>query len=93
VHVSLTHVAAWILSLGVFDRDYVAATAGVGEQHEYRRPELFESDGPMGHYQGVTDQVRMSETPGRFRFGLLPLGSARPEWLPRDQDQHQESTA
>ncbi|MCW3038852.1 MAG: carnitine dehydratase, partial [Solirubrobacterales bacterium] len=81
VHVSLTHVALWLLSLGVFDRDYVAETAGVGEQHEYRAPELLHSEGPLGRYQGVTDQVRMSATPGRYRFGLLPLGAARPEWL------------
>jgi crotonobetainyl-CoA:carnitine CoA-transferase CaiB-like acyl-CoA transferase len=86
VHVSLTHVALWLLSLGVFDREYVAQAAdgAGGEQHEYRAPELLKSDGPLGRYQGLTDQVRMSATPGHYRFGLLPLGAARPEWLPRD---------
>lgn len=80
VHVSLTHVALWLLSLGVFDREYVARTAGVGERHAYLDPELMTSDGPLGRYQGVSDQVRMSGTPGRFRFGLLPMGAARPQW-------------
>ncbi|WP_354700124.1 Formyl-CoA:oxalate CoA-transferase [Paraconexibacter sp. AEG42_29] len=85
VHVSLTRVALWILQLGIFDRGYVAQTAGAGagEQHEYRAPELMHSDGPLGRYQGVTDQVRMSATPGAYRFGLLPMGAARPEWLDR----------
>jgi crotonobetainyl-CoA:carnitine CoA-transferase CaiB-like acyl-CoA transferase len=84
VHVSLTRVALWALSLGVFDREYVAATAGTGELHEYREPELFTEDSVMGRYQGVTEQVRMSATPGYFRHGLLPLGAAAPAWLPRD---------
>lgn len=83
VHVSLTRVAAWILSLGIFDKDYASELAGTDGAHAYLDPELLVSDGPLGRYQGVTDQVRMSATPGEFRFGLLPMGSARPEWLPR----------
>ncbi|MBP2472141.1 crotonobetainyl-CoA:carnitine CoA-transferase CaiB-like acyl-CoA transferase [Crossiella equi] len=83
VHVSLTRVALWILSLGVFDRDYAHATAGTGGQHAYLDPETFTADTPLGHYQGVTDQVRMSATPGRYRTVLVPKGSSRPEWLPR----------
>ena len=83
VHVSLTRVAAWILSLGIFDKAYAQGIAGQGELHTYPDPELFTSDGPLGRYQGVTEQVRMSATPGEYRFGLLPMGSARPEWMPR----------
>jgi crotonobetainyl-CoA:carnitine CoA-transferase CaiB-like acyl-CoA transferase len=81
VHVSLTRVALWIIGLGVFDRDYVAATAGTTGDHEYLPPELLHHDGPMGRYQGVTDQVQMSRTPGRYRHGLLPMGSSAPRWL------------
>lgn len=81
VHVSLTRVALWILSLGVFDRDYVEATAGQGDRHAYLPPELLHHDGVTGRYQGVTDQVRMSLTPGAYRFGLLPMGASAPEWL------------
>ncbi|MGQ0629706.1 MAG: CoA transferase [Sporichthyaceae bacterium] len=83
VHVSLTRVAAWILSLGIFDKAYAARVAGRGERHAYLDPELIVSEGPLGRYQGVTEQVRMSATPGQYRFGLLPMGSARPEWLER----------
>lgn len=80
VHVSLTRVALWIIGLGVFDGEYVARTAGVGDDHAYLPPELLHHDGPMGRYQGVTDQVRMSRTPGRYAHGLLPMGSAAPRW-------------
>ncbi|MBQ6641973.1 MAG: CoA transferase [Saccharopolyspora sp.] len=83
VHVSLTRAALWILSMGVFDKDYATATANSDAQHAYLDPETFTAETPLGHYQGVTDQVRMSETPGRYRTVLVPRGSSRPEWLPR----------
>ncbi len=83
VHVNLTRVAFWILGLGVFDRDYAHATAGKGEAHAYLDPETFTADTPLGAYQGVTDQVRMSATPGRYATVLVPRGSSRAEWLAR----------
>ena len=83
MHVSLTRAALWILSMGVFDKDYATATANSDAQHAYLDPETFTAETPLGHYQGVTDQVRMSETPGRYRTVLVPRGSSRPEWLPR----------
>ncbi|MCK2244695.1 MULTISPECIES: CoA transferase [unclassified Crossiella] len=85
VHVSLTRVALWILGMGIFDREYAHSVAGQGEEHAYLDPETFTADTPLGHYQGVTDQVRMSATPGRYRTVLVPRGSSRAEWLPRDR--------
>jgi crotonobetainyl-CoA:carnitine CoA-transferase CaiB-like acyl-CoA transferase len=82
VHVSLTRVALWILGLGVFDRAYAHAAAGEPGKHAYLDPETFTAVTPLGDYQGVTDQVRMSATPGRYRHVLVPRGSSRPEWLP-----------
>ncbi len=83
VHVSLTRAALWVLSLGIFDKEYARSIAGTGEQHAYLPPELFTADTPLGRYQGVTDQVQMSATPGRYRTVLVPRGSSKPEWLPR----------
>ncbi|MCX2730086.1 CoA transferase [Saccharopolyspora sp. NFXS83] len=83
VHVSLTRAALWILSMGVFDKHYAQATAGSDARHAYLAPETFTADTPLGHYQGVTDQVRMSATPGHYRTVLVPRGSSRPEWLQR----------
>jgi len=84
VHVSLTRAALWILSLGIFERSFAHATAGGAggnEDHRYLDPELFTAQTPLGFYQGVTDQVRLSATPGSYRFVLLPRGSSPPEWL------------
>ncbi|RJQ66957.1 carnitine dehydratase [Pseudonocardiaceae bacterium YIM PH 21723] len=80
VHVSLTRAALWILSMGVFDKAYATEIAGRGEQHAYLDPETFTAETPLGHYQGVTDQVHMSRTPGRYETVLVPRGSSRPEW-------------
>ncbi|MGW0177831.1 hypothetical protein [Nocardia sp. NPDC003345] len=76
-------MALRILSPGIFDRDYAHAVAGSGDRHRYLDPETFTADTPLGRYQGVTEQVRMSRTPGRYRTILVPRGAGAPEWLPR----------
>ena len=81
VTVSLTRTVLWLLSLGIFDKDYARATAGSSEEHVYVAPDLFTAETPLGTYQGLTDQVVMSRTPGAFRTVLVPRGSSKPEWL------------
>jgi crotonobetainyl-CoA:carnitine CoA-transferase CaiB-like acyl-CoA transferase len=81
VVVSLTRTVLWLLSLGVFDKAYAQATAGSAEEHRYVVPDLFTAETPLGTYQGLTDQVVMSRTPGSFRTVLVPRGSSKPEWL------------
>jgi crotonobetainyl-CoA:carnitine CoA-transferase CaiB-like acyl-CoA transferase len=81
VHVALTRVALWLLSLGVFDKAWAHATAGSAEAHLYRDPETFGAETPMGAYAGVTDQVAMSVTPGRYDPVLIPRGASQPAWL------------
>jgi crotonobetainyl-CoA:carnitine CoA-transferase CaiB-like acyl-CoA transferase len=80
VVVSLTRTALWLLSLGIFDKEYAQATAGSSDVHFYPDPDLFTAETPCGTYQGMTDQVFMSRTPGSYRFVLVPMGSSKPEW-------------
>jgi CoA transferase family III len=81
VVISLTRTVLWLLSLGIFDKAYAKATAGSTEEHKSISPDLFTAETPLGTYQGMTDQVVMSRTPGAFRTVLVPRGSAKPEWL------------
>jgi len=81
VTVSLTRVVLWMLSLGIFDKTYAKATAGSTDEHAYSTPDLFTAETPLGTYQGMTDQVVLSRTPGAFRTVLVPRGSSKPEWL------------
>ncbi|MFE6139588.1 CoA transferase [Bacillus sp. NPDC057893] len=83
IRVSLDRVSLWILSMGIFDKQFVKETAGSSKEHEYIAPDLFTAETPFGLYQGVTDQVKMSETPGEYKTVLIPRGSNRPGWLPK----------
>jgi crotonobetainyl-CoA:carnitine CoA-transferase CaiB-like acyl-CoA transferase len=81
VVISLTRTVLWLLSLGIFDKAYAKATAGSTDEHTYMAPDLFTAETPLGSYQGMTDQVVMSRTPGSFRTVLVPRGASKPEWL------------
>src|SRR6202007_2079530 len=72
VVVSLTRVVLWQLSLGIFDKAYAKATAGSTDEHTYSTPDLFTAETPLGTYQGMTDQIVLSRTPGAFRTVLVP---------------------
>lgn len=80
VHISLSRVALWIMSLGIFDKDWANRTADSSDEHRYLDPTTFTAETPMGDYQGVTDQVVMSQTPGHYDPVLVPQGSSRLEW-------------
>jgi crotonobetainyl-CoA:carnitine CoA-transferase CaiB-like acyl-CoA transferase len=80
VHVSLTRVALWILSLGLFDREWAHDRAGSGGAHAYLDPETFTAATGLGEYQGVTDQVAMSATPGHYAPVLVARGSSSRTW-------------
>jgi crotonobetainyl-CoA:carnitine CoA-transferase CaiB-like acyl-CoA transferase len=80
VHVSLSRIALWILSLGLFDKDWAYRTAGSGDRHGYLDPETSRAETAMGAYQGVTEQVTMSLTPGHYDPVLIARGSSRAEW-------------
>jgi crotonobetainyl-CoA:carnitine CoA-transferase CaiB-like acyl-CoA transferase len=81
VVVSLTRTVLWLLSMGIFDKAYAQETAGSADEHTYVAPDLFTAETPLGTYQGFTDQVVLSRTPGAFRTVLVPRGSSKPEWL------------
>ena len=81
VTVSLTRTVLWLMSLGIFDKDYAKATAGSSDEHANVAPDLFTAETPLGTYQGMTDNVALSRTHGSFRTVLEPRGSSKPEWL------------
>jgi crotonobetainyl-CoA:carnitine CoA-transferase CaiB-like acyl-CoA transferase len=81
VVVSLTRTVLWLLSMGIFDKAYAQQVAGSADEHAYVAPDLFTAETPLGTYQGFTDQVVLSRTPGAFRTVLVPRGSSKPEWL------------
>lgn len=83
VTVSLTRTVLWMISLGIFDKQYAQATAGSSDEHANIAPDLFTAETPLGTYQGMTDQGVLTKTPGSFRTVLVPRGSSKAEWLAR----------
>src|ERR1700676_1987075 len=81
VVVSLTRTVLWLLSMGIFDKGYARETAGSSDEHTYVAPDLFTAETPLGTYQGFTDQVVLSRTPGAFRTVLVARGSSHSGWL------------
>jgi crotonobetainyl-CoA:carnitine CoA-transferase CaiB-like acyl-CoA transferase len=83
VRVSLTKTCLWLLTLGILDKEFAAATAGSTQEHSAIAPELFTAQTPLGTYQGMTDQIEFTSLPQGFATVLQPMGADRPEWLPR----------
>jgi hypothetical protein len=81
VTVSLSRTTLWLMSLGIFDKEYAQYTAGSSDEHSNVEPDLFTAQTPMGRYTGLTEQVVMSATPGAYLHVLEPRGSSQPEWL------------
>jgi len=81
VSVSLTRGALWLYSLGILDKEYALATAGSVPEHTPVRPDMFLAETPAGRYQGVTEQVEMSRTPGFYQVPFVARGSSSPTWL------------
>ena len=93
VVVSLTRTVLWLLSMGIFEKQYARETAGSSDEHSYVTPDLFTAETPLGTYQGFTDQVVLSRTPGAFRTVLVPPGSSKPEWLETDAGKRKKPSA
>lgn len=81
IRICLARLSIWLLQMGIFDKGYAKSIARTKGEHEYLDPDLFQAQTPSGFYQGVTDQVDMSSTPGSYRFALVPRGSCKAEWL------------
>src|SRR5262245_3025447 len=52
VTVSLTRTVLWLMSLGIFDKDYAKATAGSSDEHANVEPDLFTAETPLGGVSG-----------------------------------------
>jgi len=82
VRVALTRVCLWLISLGVFDKEFAATTAGSVAEHSAIPPTLFTAQTPLGAYQGMTDQIEFSSLSQGFTATVLhPMGADQPEWL------------
>ena len=78
--VSLTRTCLWLISLGIFDDEFVKAKASSDDEHSLVAPDLFTANTPLGFYQGMTDQIIFSSLKQQYKTVLEPMGSSLPEW-------------
>ena len=81
VRVSLTRTCLWLQTLGLFDLEYAKKIASSSPEHTPQEPDLFTAETPLGHYQGLTDQIEFTSLKQAFKTVLEPMGANRPEWL------------
>lgn len=72
------------MSLGLNDKAQLLALDELGPEHRIQRPNLVTRMTPFGEFTRLGSQVEMSRTPESWADPILvPVGSGRPEWLPK----------
>lgn len=84
VHVSLSRISLFLLSLGIFDKAYMKSIAGTGNGHELLTPNFFSGYTALGLWNGLSDQVEMSQTPRGYSTLLEARGAGQAVWMPKD---------
>jgi hypothetical protein len=71
-------------ALGLIDGDQLLALAELGPEHQPLKPNLQTGPTAFGEFTRLGSQVEMSRTPEYWADPIVnPIGSAKPEWLPR----------
>ena len=84
VTVSLAQTTTFEMSTGFNDKAQLDAIDTLGAGHQIQHPNLVTRMTPYGELTRLGSQVEMSQTPEFWADPILvPMGSSRPEWLPR----------
>jgi crotonobetainyl-CoA:carnitine CoA-transferase CaiB-like acyl-CoA transferase len=85
VSVNLSQTAMFMLSLGLIEKRALLDLRNLGEEHRRLEPNLQSGSTPFGEYTRLGSQVEYSKTPEYWTDPMLvPIGSSKPEWLPRN---------
>jgi crotonobetainyl-CoA:carnitine CoA-transferase CaiB-like acyl-CoA transferase len=84
VTVTLAQTTTFEMSTGLNDKAQLDAIDRLGPEHQIQRPNLVTRMTPYGEFTRLGSQVEMSQTPESWPDPILvPMGSSRPEWLPK----------
>jgi crotonobetainyl-CoA:carnitine CoA-transferase CaiB-like acyl-CoA transferase len=84
ITVTLAQVATFEMSLGLNDKAQLLDIEALGPEHKIQQPNLVTRMTPYGEFTRLGSQVEMSKTPEFWTDPILvPMGSCRPEWLPK----------
>jgi crotonobetainyl-CoA:carnitine CoA-transferase CaiB-like acyl-CoA transferase len=84
ITVTLAQTTTFEMSLGLNDKAQLQAIEELGPEHQIQQPNLVTRKTPFGEFTRLGSQVEMSKTPESWTDPILvPMGSSRPEWLPK----------
>ena len=84
VSVNLTQTVMFELALGLVDKNTLLDLENMGEEHQPLEPNLQTGKTAFGEFTRLGSQIEMSKTPEYWADPILyPIGSSKPEWLPR----------
>jgi crotonobetainyl-CoA:carnitine CoA-transferase CaiB-like acyl-CoA transferase len=92
VTVTLAQTATFEMSLGLNDKAQLLDIESLGPEHQIQQPNLVTRMTPYGELTRLGSQVEMSRTAEYWTDPILvPMGSSRPEWLPKVMAQTKRS--
>lgn len=84
VTVTLTQTIMFEQALGLVEGSELLDLANLGPEHQPLRPNLQTGPTAFGEFTRLGSQVEMPLTPEYWADPIIhPIGSSRPEWLPR----------
>ena len=93
VTVTLAQTTSFEMSLGLNDKSQLLALDELGPEHQIQTPNLVTGMTPFGELTRIGSQVEMSKTPEYWTDPILvPPGSSRAEWLPRQAGSRRSAT-
>jgi crotonobetainyl-CoA:carnitine CoA-transferase CaiB-like acyl-CoA transferase len=84
VTVTLSQTIMFEQALGLVDNDVLLNMDDLGPEHKPLKPTLQTGQTAFGEFTRIGSQVEMSKTPEYWNDPIIsPIGSSKPEWLPR----------
>jgi crotonobetainyl-CoA:carnitine CoA-transferase CaiB-like acyl-CoA transferase len=84
VSVNLTQTVMFEMMLGLVDKNTLLDLENMGPEHQHMEPNLQTGQTAFGEFTRLGSQIEMSKTPEYWADPILwPIGSSKPEWLPR----------
>jgi crotonobetainyl-CoA:carnitine CoA-transferase CaiB-like acyl-CoA transferase len=84
VSVNLSQTVMFEQAIGLVDKNTLLDRENMGEEHQPLEPNLQTGQTAFGEFTRLGSQIEMSRTPEYWADPIIhPMGSSKPEWLPR----------
>ena len=85
VTVTLSQTVMFEQMIGLVKKTDLLKLSEMGDDHKPLPPNLQTGQTVIGEFTRVGSQIEMSKTPEYWETVFHPIGSSKPEWLPKDK--------